>query len=716
GPVVLTDGLRLRDRFFGRMHDAYSQTLTAAEADRIDDLRDYEVTTDPDWRTTARLEGAADVEASSSLSDSRTPGGTHLGNLPYAAVDGDSATAWVSRSDTSGQARLRLVLEAPITASSVTLTAGPTPLTATPLRIRTEAGVTETLSLDARERVEVALPDGPSSWIQVEDASGSSGRQISIAELDVPGVSVTRWLAPPTVPTAWGAPDVISLDARPDARTGCARIGISVRCYPDEQEEGEETAGLRRLVTLPEEADYGVRLRAVPRAGAAIPRLLLEGRLVTVAGSSRSTTGASASSALGAVDGSLGTTWISASTDATPSLDVAWLGKRKVRGIQLRLDPNAPARRPTAVTVSYPGGSQRVQLDEEGHGSMRPVEVNRLSLLLDGSTDTPNLSFQGVVSSLGVGISELTVDGLPEPLVPLATSPVDLGCGSGPDLKVGPVSTRLSTAVVGAPADIHQGLPVDLRVCGDAVVHLVEGANTIELGATDEFSPATVVLTRSGVTIPLTQDVTPASTDRADVLQPTDGDDVVVERHNHNEGWTATQDGKELSPLTIDGWQQGYAVTADAAPVTTEFAPGTPYRLGLAVGGVTLLLSLLLYGWWRRRPPAPRGDPLEESRYATAAVVVGFALGSGLVAGWAGLAVFAVAGAALWVGRRQHDAVGSWVAAVPVAVVGAWNAIQPWGSANGWYGSHATTQLLMVVALALVAVPLGRSTRPRRRA
>ena len=712
GPVVLTDGLRLRDRFFGRMHDAYSQTLTAAEAARVDDLRDYEVTTDADWQTTARLEGALDIEASSSLSESRTPGGTHLGNLPYAAVDGDSSTAWISRSDTSDLARLRLVLRTPVTVPTVTLTAGPTPLTASPLRVRTEAGVSDTVYLDARERVEVALPDGPTSWVQVEDASGSAGRQISIADLDVAGVSVTRWLVPPTVPAAWGAPDVISLDARPDARTGCARIGISVRCYPDKQEEGEETAGLRRLVTVPEGADYDVRLRAVPRAGAAIPRLLLEGRLVTVTGSSRSTTGASASSALGAVDGDPGTTWISASTDIDPSLDVAWLGKREVRGIQLELDPNAPARRPTAVTVSYPGGSQRVELDDEGRGTLNPVKVSRLSLLLNGSADIPNLSFDGVVSSLGVGISELTIEGLPEPLVPLGTEPVDLGCGSGPDLEVGPEGARLKTAVVGAPADIHVGLPVDLRVCGDSVVHLVEGANTIELGATDQFSPATVVLTRSDVTTPLPQDVSAASTDRAEVLQPSAGDDVVVERHNHNEGWTATQDGRPVSTLTIDGWQQGFAVDGDAGPVTTEFGPGTPYRLGLAVGGVTLLLTMLLYGWWRRRPPAARGDVLQESRYATGALVVGFAVGSGLVAGWAGLLVFALAGVALWVGRRRHDAVVSWVAVVPVAVVGAWNALQPWGSADGWYASHATTQLLMLVGLALVAIPFSGSTRP----
>lgn len=712
GDVVLTDGLRLRDRFFGRIHDGASETLTPQEAEAAE-IGDYELTTDGAWRTTARLEGAAAIVASSSQSDARTPGGAEPAHQPYAAFDGDPATSWISRSDATGDTSLRLDLTEPTDVDTVTVHLGEEPTFVSQIRVRTENGVTDPVTVRAGREIDVSLPAGPTSWVAVEESSGSSGRQLAIAELEVPGVTVSRWLVPPTIPTAWGAPSVISLDARPDARTGCVEIGLSLRCAPGRQHEGGETSGMRRLVTLPEGATYDARLQVVPRAGSAISDLLQEDLLVNVQASSRSTTGVSASGPIAVIDDDPGTTWVSAAIDPSPSLDVSWLEKRTITGITLAMDPQAPARRPTSVLVSYEGGSQRVDLDEDGVGELRPVRVDRLSIVLDESVDTVNLDFDGTAEALGVGVSELSVRGLPDPLGRLDTTTQDFGCGSGPEFDVN--GRILATAVVGVPAELHRGGPADLRLCtSDETVRLTAGENRISLGATDSFSPATVVLTRSGGSTPLPDVVHPAPTvDGA--LQPTPGDDTLVVRQNANDGWTATQGGTTLDASVVDGWQQAFGVDGTDAPVVTTYDPDRTYRLGLLVGGVLLVLLLLLYGWWRLRPPAPsRGSALRQSRWAAPVGIVGLAAASGLVAGWAGVAVFAGASVVLGWLRRRHREITVWVAVVPVALVGIWNAIEPWGSAGGWYGQRVVPQLVMVVALALLAVAL-LGDAPQRR-
>ncbi|NGZ99945.1 DUF3367 domain-containing protein [Nocardioides sp. W3-2-3] len=97
--VVLTDGLRARERQFSRMHDGASATITPGDVRRTTGpVRDFPLGGDTDdrWSTTARLEGAAALSASSSASDAGALGGSDRGRLPYAAVDGDTATAWAS--------------------------------------------------------------------------------------------------------------------------------------------------------------------------------------------------------------------------------------------------------------------------------------------------------------------------------------------------------------------------------------------------------------------------------------------------------------------------------------------------------------------------------------------------------------------------------------------------------------------------------------------
>ena len=42
---------------------------------------------------------------------------------------------------------------------------------------------------------------------------------------------------------------------------------------------------------------------------------------------------------------------------------------------------------------------------------------------------------------------------------------------------------------------------------------------------------------------------------------------------NFNDGWEAKLDGKELRPVRLDGWQQGFAVPAGAPSATATPGP-----------------------------------------------------------------------------------------------------------------------------------------------
>ena len=713
GPLILTDGMRLQDRFFGRIHDGVSPTLTLEEAERLTDRRDYELTSDRAWYTSAGLEGAEAIVASSSMSDARTGGGSEQGHLPYAAFDGDPATSWVSRPGLTSVPSLRLDLEHDTAPTTVDVTLGQIPSTPSEIRVRTEAGVSEQVVLGAGESAPVTLPEGPTSWVQVEDGGGRPGGQLSIAELDVPGVSVERWLVPPTVPAAWGAPDVISFDARADVRTGCAQIEDSIRCRPGDEHTGEEASGMRRLVSLPHPRNYEPRLTLLPRPGQAVPDLLQTDAVAGISSSSRSTSGASVSSAVAALDGLPATTWVSSWTDPAPSLDVRWVSMRRVTSLTLDLDEAAPALRPTHVTVSYPGGSQKVELGRDGTGTMRPVRTSSLSILIDQTSQGGNLDSDGLGSPLGVGVSELSIGGVPFAAIPIDAEEADRGCGSGPDLVVNGES--FETAVVGSALAIHLGRPVDARVCGTDELALDAGENRVELRATAAFSPASLVL--SG----------PSSTDLGGTLvsaprngasyAPMNGDTLIL-HHNANPGWTAATDGQDLVPLEVDGWQQGFVLpkgNAGTQSVHTAFAPQSFYRLGLLVGGGLLAGCVLLYAWWRRRPGRQDAAPLREARFA-AGPLAGLALmlTGGLTAGWWGFGLAATATLVLVPLLRRVPELAMLIALTPVAVVGAWNSFQPWGGSSGWGGNHVVTQLLMVTPLALLAAAVVVPTRRNR--
>ncbi len=703
-PVVLTDGLRRRDRVFGRLHDAVTPTLTDAETSTLAPVRDYRVSdADAPWRTRARVEGVDQVRASSSLALSRGVTSRRVTAGPYAAVDGDPDSAWVSAPGGRGTSWLRIDLKRPTDVGQVELVVGPEPSTTSEIEVRTEQGSTEPTFVEPGDRLTLDLPDGPTSWVEVRESSGQAGRELSLAEVHLAGVPVRRWLVTPAVPAAWGAPEMISLDNGVDGSTGCVVVDDSLRCTPGRQSVGEDSGLMRRIVSLPQTALFTLEVRAVPRPGPAVQELLTRTSLVDVTASSSAVTSVSAAGPLATIDGDPSTTWVSSPIDGAPSLDLTWVKPRRLSRITLALDPGAPARRPTAVRVDYPGGSQLVRLDDDGEARLDPVRVDRVTLTVDRSTEVRSVGFDGSVVNLGVGVSEIEVNGRPVGPVGVGTDEVDFGCGSGPELRLN-VHQVVRTAVVARPVDIHRGLPVLTRACTTRTVALEAGRNRIRLRASDAFSPQSLTFTRLGSPATIADPPVPVTAAGDGSLPVSEDARYLVLRHNANPGWEAAADGRPLSAQVVDGWQQGFALPGgETTTVRVDYAPETAYRQGLVAGAMSfaLALLLLLVTFWR--PGRTDHPTLGPARWAPTLATAGWLAAAGLLAGTVGVVVMLGAAAGLWALRSRWPAASA-VALLPLLVVGGWYAARPWGGVLSWAGSSAVGQWLMLVPLAAVAM------------
>ncbi len=130
-----------------------------------------------------------------------------------------------------------------------------------------------------------------------------------------------------------------------------------------------------------------------------------------------------------------------------------------------------------------------------------------------------------------------------------------------------------------------------------------------------------------------------ARPDRREIAAgPSNTSRILVIPESINPGWVArTGSGARLTPIAVNGWQQGWLVPAgDPGVITLSFASNSLYRAGLAVG-LALLPVLALLACWRP---------------GVWAAVPALAAGA-VIAGAAGVAVL---GAAL----GQRYALGAW--------------------------------------------------------
>ena len=690
-PLVLTDGLRSVERHFARVHDGTSATLTPDDPTRLGPTRDYLPEDAERWLTRARTSGAASVTASSSMADADAFGPLQPGQLPFAAVDRHEETSWRANYVPGEDAWWRLDLEEERTVDSVRITAGPHREV---VQVRTAEGVSEPIEIGEGASRTVRLGVS-TAWLRVEDASDRVGNQLELAEVEVPGVTVSRSLVLPRLPEEWGEPDVIALRALDDDRTGCAEVDDAVRCVVGRDVAAEEPFEMRRALTLATGGEWEPQLWARPRPSPELDQEIQRGLPIGISATSAGVPDTRAR-AFAAIDGREGTTWTAAMDGLRPELSLSWLGARRVTGLVVSVAEDTAARAPEELRLSWPGGRRTVQLGRDGRVSFPAIRTDTLRLRVEQAEPATSLDFASVGSDLPIGISELRLTGMPFAPGSLDDQPRRLSCGSGPTLTVN--GTSLRTAVVASPVQLYAGARVPVRLCRGSTVTLAPGHNAVDLTSSAVFVPDAVVLRSEdlGLAAPVVASAQRPTPSRVDVRGPLAAGDVVVLRQNANPGWEAEQAGTALEPVVVDGWQQGW-VAAGGAEVRAVFTPDHGYRIGLLTGLLALVcLAAVTLVPDRRWDDGHR--PAVGAARAPLALVLGVAaVAGGVLAGWAGL-VLALVGClvAAVLGRRAPDS-APWVLAAFVLPAAAAYALRPWGGADEWAGHLDWPHYLVVL-------------------
>jgi arabinofuranan 3-O-arabinosyltransferase len=271
------------------------------------------------------------------------------------------------------------------------------------------------------------------------------------------------------------------------------------------------------------------------------------------------------------------------------------------------------------------------------------------------------------------------------------------------------VQTSVSTTV-GALLD---GRPIPAQTCDPTPISLRTGTQELLISPGSAFIVDGVQLrgplSAEIATAPTTPaPVTEWTADRREIsLARSPIARVVVVPESVNPGWVArTPDGATLTPVIVNGWQQGWVVPAGAVgTITVGFASNGPYRVGL-LGGLALLPLLLMLALVPPRRPEAAGP-------AAAPWAPGALAGLGVIAvgaAIAGVGGVAVVGAALLGSRllrhrrRLFDRLTLAAAPAGLILAGALLARYPWRSVDGYIGDSAWVQLPALVAVAALAV------------
>ena len=705
---AVTDGFRRTEVTVGLSRDNRSQTLTADDT-FIQDRRvhDY-LPTDPQGLQSVAVFDGGSVTASSSGSDVTSLRGRSAAAQPWAALDGDPATAWVSGDLDRGVGQWwEVIADSAFTAKFVTVRlvvgelAGTEP---TSITVSTDNGALTVPVEQTDQPQRLAVPPGPTQTLRLTlDAvvDGSSGEAFGLREVKIPGVDILRNVA--TAGAADGGP--IVLTARKGEQTGCAGVAGQLVCAPALGRPGEERTGIRRVVEVRQGGDYRLRMTVRPRVGAALDLLLtpaLDGSPAATASSVFTSDPANRPQA--AIDGVISTSWIASPLDARPELTVRWEEPRQIRGVRFELSPDLVASRPLRVTATINGRESTDIVSARGTITVPAQEARSLTLRFDNAEVVRSIDpATGAYNALPIGINELRILGA-EDIVkgPRLIDSVVVPCGFGPEVRIDGV-VRAETSVT---ASVGGVLTDDLFIaapCSGRVINLDAGNHLITASSTAQYAVESISL--EPIDSPQTagpgQGVVVdewGATQRQVMIDEAVGPRILETTENANEGWTATLDGRPLASLRVDGWRQGWIVPAgQGGTVALTFTPQRLYVAGLGFGLLAAVALVALAGVRRGAPQAPVSPPPLARRspwwLAMAGVLVGV-----LIAGLPGLAVSLVAVALVWVTSRPL-VVGALCA---VAALGA--AAAPWpDSLQSPDALRIATALSAVAGLAALA-------------
>ncbi|MGH3739030.1 MAG: hypothetical protein ACRDT6_26045, partial [Micromonosporaceae bacterium] len=396
---------------------------------------------------------------------------------------------------------------------------------------------------------------------------------------------------------------------RDPGEVGGPAYGVPMRCDPVLFRAGEEPLGPDRRFRIDAAAGskqtYRLSATALPRTGGA-PEVRAPGSPLGVTATSQ-LAGDPAVSPFLAVDGNPDTAWVADVTDLTPILRLRWQGARTVDRIRITPARQPAAAAPAAITVRTLQGSVDAKL-KNGVASFPAITTDHLDIVFPLVTKVPlDPSERRSDKSATLGIAELSIPGMEDVTVrPAPDQKMTLPCGTGPGVLID--GKKYDTSIVGHYGDLQAYRLVEVVPCGtleDGIV-LRPGEHRIRTLPSDRFVVHDIVLR-------------PAESPRSEVARrdvtiktwgPTrrslsiagGGESYLFFPENANAGWTATLAGRTLTPVRIDGWQQGWIVPeGEAGEVVLEFGPNRTYQLGLLTGLLAVVLLLVAVAWPARR-------------------------------------------------------------------------------------------------------------------
>lgn len=727
--VTVTDTPVARETDYGRV-DHHSSAIRAPGDARhtYNRVPDYPV---PGAEPVAGAWTGGRITVSSSSSDSTAMPDVAPATSPGAAIDGDSATAWVSNSLQAAVGQwMRIDFDHPVTNAAITLTPSATAVGAQVRRILIETATgSTTLRFDEPGKpLAAALPYGETPWVRITAAGtddGSAGVQFGITDLTITQYDASGFAhqvdlrhtvrvpgPPPGAPiTGW------DLGSELLGRPGCAPAPDTVRCAPSMSLTPEEPVNFSRTLTVPAPLSVSPTVWVRPRQGPKLAALIAEPNTTVAHGDSDAVD--VLGSAYAATDGDPATAWTAPQRvvqhKSPPTLTLTLPRPTEVTGLRLVPSRAALPVRPTMVAVNLGDGPQVAAIKADGDAAQTLTLKPRV-------TDTVTVSlldWDDVIDRNALGFDQLKPPGLAEVAAlgadGKAIAPADaarnrgrevtVGCDQGPVIAVAGrfVHTAIHTTV-GAILDDRPlaAVPCDrdpiALPAGDQELLISPGAQFVVDGA--ELSTSVGTETARAERLSSWRAWGP---DRREVQAPPSATPrILVIPESINPGWVArTGTGARLTPIAVNGWQQGWVVPAgDPGTITLTFASNPLYRAGLAVGlGVLPLLALLAFWRTRRSDAAAPAQPWRPGAWAAAPAIVAAAL----IAGAGGVAAMGAAlGLRYTLDGRRWERLALVGSAGGLIVAGAALSRQPWRSADGYAGHAANIQLLALVSLAVL--------------
>jgi arabinofuranan 3-O-arabinosyltransferase len=736
--VTVTDTPLARETDYGRVDDHSSSIRAPGDQRRtFNRVPDYPADGQPVYG--AWIGGR--LTASSSAGDSTALPNVSPATTPAAAIDGDPATSWVSNALQSAVGQwLQVDFDDPITNATITITPSATAVGAQvrKIEIATANGTTTVRYDKPGQPLMAALPYGETPWVRVTAVGtddGSAGVQFGITDLAITQYDANGFAHPVDLrhtvvvpaPPAGSGSNVAGWDLGTEllGRSGCAEGPDRVRCAATMALASEEPVNLSRTLTVPEPVTVTPTVWVRARQG---PKLA---DLIAPPGAARASGDADVidvdGSAFAAADGDPRTSWIAPQNvvhDRTPpNLTLKLPRPTEVTGLRLTPSASSVPAHPRLVAVDLGDGPQvrPMSPSTDGDGESRTLTLK------PRVTDTITISildWDDVIDRTALGFDQLKPPGIAEitalgadgkPIAPAdaarnQTRPVDLECGRGPTIAIAGrfVHTSIHTTV-GA---LLAGEPIEAQPCQREPIALPTGKQELLISPGEGFVVDGAQLVTARPTAPPAA-VTSAQIgawgpDRRQVrTDASPNPRVLVVPESVNPGWVAhTADGTQLTPVVVNGWQQGWVVPAGTGgTITLTFPSNGLYRAGLGWGLALLpLLALLALVRPRREVVDEPARPwrLPPTMAAVAVLAAGW-----LIAGIAGVVVFGGSLGVRYALRnrpRLSDAITLGTTATGLILAGAALSRHPWRSVGGYVGHSWGVQLPALIAIGALAV------------